>query len=156
MAFENLSEKLQNVFKNLRSKGRLTEEDVKEFEDHVCPTCGSCSGMYTANSMNCLTEALGMGLGGNGTIPAVYSERIKLAKHAGMAVMEMYRKDIRPRDIMTKDAVLNALTVDMALGCSTNSMLHLPAIAHEIGFDFVRNISFCDCAKFDAHSFFHE
>ena len=99
----------------------------------MSPTCGSCSGMYTANSMNCLTEALGMGLRGNGTIPAVYSERIKLAKHAGMAVMEMYRKDIRPRDIMTKEAVLNALTVDMALGCSTNSMLHLPAIAHEVG-----------------------
>lgn len=116
--------------------GTMTEEDVKEFEEKTCPTCGSCSGMYTANSMNCLTEALGMGLRGNGTIPAVYSERIKLAKHAGMAVMEMYRKDIRPRDIMTKDAVLNALTVDMALGCSTNSMLHLPAIAHEIGFDF--------------------
>ncbi len=116
--------------------GTMTEEEVREFEEKVCPTCGSCSGMYTANSMNCLTEALGMGLAGNGTIPAVYSERIKLAKHAGMAVMEMYRKDIRPRDIMTKDAILNALTVDMALGCSTNSMLHLPAIAHEIGFDF--------------------
>ena len=116
--------------------GTMTEEQVREFEEKVCPTCGSCSGMYTANSMNCLTEALGMGLAGNGTIPAVYSERIKLAKHAGMAVMEMYRKDIRPRDIMTKDAILNALTVDMALGCSTNSMLHLPAIAHEIGFDF--------------------
>ena len=105
----------------------------REFEEKVCPTCGSCSGMYTANSMNCLTEALGMGLRGNGTIPAVYSERIKLAKHAGMAVMDMYRKNIRPRDIMTKDAILNALTVDMALGCSTNSMLHLPAIAHEAG-----------------------
>ena len=116
--------------------GSMTEDDVKEFEEKVCPTCGSCSGMYTANSMNCLTEALGMGLGGNGTIPAVYSERIKLAKHAGMAVMEMYHKDIRPRDIMTKESILNALTVDMALGCSTNSMLHLPAIAHEIGFDF--------------------
>ncbi|MBE5881738.1 MAG: dihydroxy-acid dehydratase [Lachnospiraceae bacterium] len=116
--------------------GTMTEEEVREFEEKVCPTCGSCSGMYTANSMNCLTEALGMGLAGNGTIPAVYSERIKLAKHAGMAVMEMYRQDIRPRDIMTKDAILNALTVDMALGCSTNSMLHLPAIAHEIGFDF--------------------
>ncbi|MBQ8198805.1 MAG: dihydroxy-acid dehydratase [Lachnospiraceae bacterium] len=116
--------------------GTMTEDEVREFEEKVCPTCGSCSGMYTANSMNCLTEALGMGLQGNGTIPAVYSERIKLAKHAGMAVMEMYRKDIRPRDIMTKDAILNALTVDMALGCSTNSMLHLPAIAHEIGFDF--------------------
>ena len=116
--------------------GTMTEEEVTEFENKVCPTCGSCSGMYTANSMNCLTEALGMGLQGNGTIPAVYSERIKLAKHAGMAVMEMFRKDIRPRDIMTKDAILNALTIDMALGCSTNSMLHLPAIAHEVGFDF--------------------
>ena len=116
--------------------GTMTLEDVEEFENKACPTCGSCSGMYTANSMNCLTEALGMGLGGNGTIPAVYSERIKLAKHAGMAVMELYRKNIRPRDIMTKESMLNALTVDMALGCSTNSMLHLPAIAHEIGFDF--------------------
>lgn len=116
--------------------GTMTEEDVCEFEEKACPTCGSCSGMYTANSMNCLTEALGMGLQGNGTIPAVYSDRLRLAKHAGMAVMEMYNKNICPRDIMTKDAVLNALTVDMALGCSTNSMLHLPAIAHEIGFDF--------------------
>lgn len=116
--------------------GKMTLEQVKEFEEKVCPTCGSCSGMYTANSMNCLTEALGMGLKGNGTIPAVYSERLKLAKHAGMAVMELVKKNIRPRDIMTKDAILNALTVDMALGCSTNSMLHLPAIAHEIGFDF--------------------
>lgn len=116
--------------------GKLTDEQVQEFVEKVCPTCGSCSGMYTANSMNCLTEALGMGLKGNGTIPAVYSERIKLAKHAGMAVMDLLEKDIRPRDIMTKDAILNALTVDMALGCSTNSMLHLPAIAHEIGFDF--------------------
>ena len=114
----------------------MTEEDVCEFENKVCPTCGSCSGMYTANSMNCLTEVLGMGLPGNGTIPAVYSERIRLAKHAGMQVMELYRKNIRPRDIMTKEAILNALTVDMALGCSTNSMLHLPAIAHEIGMDF--------------------
>ena len=116
--------------------GNLSEEDVLEYENKACPTCGSCSGMYTANSMNCLTEALGMGLRGNGTIPAVYSERIKLAKHAGMAVMEMFRQNIRPRDIMTKEAIINALTVDMALGCSTNSMLHLPAIAHEIGFDF--------------------
>ncbi len=116
--------------------GNMTEEDVCEFEEKVCPTCGSCSGMYTANSMNCLTEALGMGLKGNGTIPAVYSDRIRLAKHAGMAVMDLYRKNIRPRDIMTKEAILNALTVDMALGCSTNSMLHLPAIAHEVGFDF--------------------
>ena len=116
--------------------GTMTEDDVLEYENKVCPTCGSCSGMYTANSMNCLTEALGMGLRGNGTIPAVYSERIKLAKHAGMAVMEMYKKNIRPRDIITKEAIMNALTVDMALGCSTNSMLHIPAIAHEIGFDF--------------------
>ncbi len=116
--------------------GKMTEEDVREFEAKVCPTCGSCSGMYTANSMNCLTEALGMGLRGNGTIPAVYSERIKLAKHAGMAVMDMLNKGITARKIMTKEAILNALTVDMALGCSTNSMLHLPAIAHEIGFDF--------------------
>lgn len=113
--------------------GTMTEEDVCEFENKVCPTCGSCSGMYTANSMNCLTEVLGMGLRGNGTIPAVYSERIKLAKHAGMQVMEMLRRNIRPRDIMTKEAFMNALTMDMALGCSTNSMLHLPAIAHEAG-----------------------
>ena len=116
--------------------GTMTEDDVKEFEQKACPTCGSCSGMYTANSMNCLTEALGMGLGGNGTIPAVYSDRIRLAKHAGMAVMKLLEQDIRPRDIMTKESIINALTVDMALGCSTNSMLHLPAIAHEIGFDF--------------------
>ena len=111
--------------------GTMTEEDVTEYENKVCPTCGSCSGMYTANSMNCLTEVLGMGLGGNGTIPAVYSERIRLAKHAGMKVMELWEKNIRPRDIMTEEAILNALTVDMALGCSTNSMLHIPAIAHE-------------------------
>ena len=116
--------------------GNMSEEDVREFENKACPTCGSCSGMYTANSMNCLTEVLGMGLGGNGTIPAVYSERIRLAKQAGMKVMEMYERNIRPLDIMTEDAILNALTVDMALGCSTNSMLHLPAIAHEIGMDF--------------------
>ena len=116
--------------------GTLSDEDLCEFENKVCPTCGSCSGMYTANSMNCLTEVLGMGLRGNGTIPAVYSERIRLAKHAGMKVMELLEKNIRPRDIMTEDAILNALTVDMALGCSTNSMLHLPAIAHEIGMDF--------------------
>ena len=122
--------------------GKIDEAKLTEFENKVCPTCGSCSGMYTANSMNCLTEALGMGLRGNGTIPAVYSERIRLAKHAGMQVMELYRKNIRPRDIMTKEAVLNALTVDMALGCSTNSMLHLPAIAHEIGMDF--DISFAN------------
>ena len=116
--------------------GKLDEDGLTECEMKTCPTCGSCSGMYTANSMNCLTEVLGMGLRGNGTIPAVYSERIRLAKHAGMQVMEMYRQNIRPRDIMTEDAILNALTVDMALGCSTNSMLHLPAIAHEIGMDF--------------------
>lgn len=115
--------------------GNMSEEDVREFESKACPTCGSCSGMYTANSMNCLTEVLGMGLKGNGTIPAVYSERIKLAKHAGMQVMEMYRQNIRPKDIMTEKAFMNALTMDMALGCSTNSMLHLPAIAHEAGVD---------------------
>lgn len=115
--------------------GNMTEEDVKEYEQKACPTCGSCSGMYTANSMNCLTEVLGMGLKGNGTIPAVYSERLKLAKHAGMAVMEMLKKNICPRDIMTEKAFRNALTMDMALGCSTNSMLHLPAIAHEAGVD---------------------
>lgn len=119
-----------------QAAGKMTDEDVCEFERNVCPTCGSCSGMYTANSMNCLTEALGMGLCGNGTIPAVYSQRLALAKHAGMAVMDLYRKNICPRDIITKDSIINALTVDMALGCSTNSMLHIPAIAHEIGFDF--------------------
>ncbi|MCI8741219.1 MAG: dihydroxy-acid dehydratase [Lachnospiraceae bacterium] len=113
--------------------GTMTEEDVEDFANKVCPTCGSCSGMYTANSMNCLTEVLGMGLQGNGTVPAVYSERLRLAKHAGMAVMEMLKKNICPRDIMTKEAFVNALTMDMALGCSTNSMLHLPAIAHEAG-----------------------
>ncbi|MBQ8905618.1 MAG: dihydroxy-acid dehydratase [Ruminococcus sp.] len=111
--------------------GKIDDEKLYEYECKTCPTCGSCSGMYTANSMNCLTEALGMGLRGNGTIPAVYSARIELAKHAGMAVMELVRKNIRPRDIMTKEALMNALTADMALGCSTNSMLHLPAIAHE-------------------------
>ena len=125
--------------------GKFTLEDVEEFENNACPTCGSCSGMYTANSMNCLTEVLGMGLRGNGTIPAVYSERIKLAKQTGMAVMDMYRKNIRPRDIMTADAFENALTADMALGCSTNSMLHLPAIANECGIkidlDMVNQIS---------------
>ncbi len=113
--------------------GNLTEEEVLEYENKTCPTCGSCSGMYTANSMNCLTEVLGMGLKGNGTIPAVYSERLKLAKHAGMQVMKLIELNICPRDIMTEKAFLNALTVDMALGCSTNSMLHLPAIAHEAG-----------------------
>lgn len=121
--------------------GKMTEEDVLEFENKACPTCGSCSGMYTANSMNCLTEAIGMGLQGNGTIPAVYSDRIKLAKHAGMKVMELLEKNIRPRDIMTKEAFMNALTVDMALGCSTNTMLHLPAIAHEAGVDLDMDIA---------------
>ncbi len=112
---------------------KMTMEDLCEFEEKVCPTCGSCSGMYTANSMNCLTEALGMGLRGNGTIPAVYSERIRLAKHAGMQIVELVNKNIKPRDIMTKEAFTNALITDMALGCSTNSMLHLPAIANEAG-----------------------
>lgn len=113
--------------------GKITDDDLHEYEENVCPTCGSCSGMYTANSMNCLTEAIGMGLQGNGTIPAVYSSRIRLAKEAGYAVMHLLEKDIRPRDIMKKEAFINALTVDMALGCSTNTMLHLPAIAHECG-----------------------
>lgn len=121
--------------------GKMTLEDVEEFENNACPTCGSCSGMYTANSMNCLTEVLGMGLKGNGTIPAVYSERIKLAKMAGMQVMELYRKNIRPLDIMTEKAFMNALTADMALGCSTNSMLHLPAIANECGIDINLDIA---------------
>ena len=113
--------------------GKISAEELDEYENKACPTCGSCSGMYTANSMNCLTEAIGMGLQGNGTIPAVYSDRIKLAKHAGMKVMELLEKDIRPLDIMTEKAFMNALTVDMALGCSTNTMLHLPAIAREAG-----------------------
>ncbi len=121
--------------------GTMSEEEVTNFEEHVCPTCGSCSGMYTANSMNCLTESLGMGLPGNGTIPAVYSERIQLAKHAGMAVMDLFRKNIRPLDIMTEDAFMNALTMDMALGCSTNSMLHLPAIAYEAGIEINLDIA---------------
>ena len=121
--------------------GKIGEEKLKEYERKTCPTCGSCSGMYTANSMNCLTEALGMGLRGNGTIPAVYSARIELAKHAGMAVMEMLQRNIRPRDILTEAAFRNALTVDMALGCSTNSMLHLPAIAHECGIEINLDIA---------------
>lgn len=121
--------------------GKITEEKLCEYECKTCPTCGSCSGMYTANSMNCLTEALGMGLRGNGTIPAVYSQRIELAKHVGMQIMELIKKDIRPRDIMTKEAFYNALTVDMALGCSTNSMLHLPAIAHECGIEINLDIA---------------
>ena len=129
---------LSSIFEAVgaNAAGTLSDEGLVEFENKVCPTCGSCSGMYTANSMNCLTEVLGMGLRGNGTIPAVYSERIRLAKHAGMKVMELWEKNICPRDIMTEKAMLNALTVDMALGCSTNSILHLPAIAHEIGMDF--------------------
>ena len=121
--------------------GTMTQEKLTEFEEKACPTCGSCSGMYTANSMNCLTEAIGMGLKGNGTIPAVYSERIRLAKHAGMKIMELVEKDIKPRDIMTEDAFMNALIVDMALGCSTNSMLHLPAIAREAGVDLNLDIA---------------
>ncbi len=121
--------------------GTMSAEKVEEYVNKVCPTCGSCSGMYTANSMNCMTEVLGMGLRGNGTIPAVYSERIRLAKHAGMAVMDMYRKNIRPSDIMTKEAFMNCLTVDMALGCSTNTMLHLPAIAHEAGIELNMDIA---------------
>ena len=121
--------------------GKITEEKLHEFECKTCPTCGSCSGMYTANSMNCLTEAIGMGLRGNGTIPAVYSSRIELAKHAGMKIMELIKRDIRPRDIMTKEAFENALTVDMALGCSTNTMLHLPAIAHECGIEIDLDIA---------------
>ena len=128
---------LSSIFEAVGSRqaGTMTEEQLDEFEEYGCPTCGSCSGMYTANSMNCLTEAIGMGLRGNGTIPAVYSARIRLAKHAGNQVMEMYRNNIRPRDIITERSIRNALTVDMALGCSTNTMLHLPAIAHEIGFE---------------------
>lgn len=121
--------------------GKMSLEEVEEYENKACPTCGSCSGMYTANSMNCLTEVLGMGLRGNGTIPAVYSERIRLAKHAGMKIMELVEKDIKPKDIMTRDAFLNALTTDMALGCSTNSMLHLPAVAHEAGIDLNLDIA---------------
>ncbi|MBQ7961748.1 MAG: dihydroxy-acid dehydratase [Clostridia bacterium] len=121
--------------------GKIDDAKLHEFECKTCPTCGSCSGMYTANSMNCLTEAIGMGLRGNGTIPAVYSQRIELAKHAGMKIMELVKKDIKPRDIMTKEAFENALTVDMALGCSTNTMLHLPAIAHECGIDIDLDIA---------------
>ena len=123
------------------SAGKMTEEKLCEYEEKACPTCGSCSGMYTANSMNCLTETIGMGLPGNGTIPAVYSARIRLAKHAGYAVMDLVKKDIRPKDIMTKEAFMNALTMDMALGCSTNTMLHLPAIAHEAGVELNMEIA---------------
>ncbi len=127
--------------------GKMSEEELDYFVEKACPTCGSCSAMYTANSMNCLTEVLGMGLQGNGTIPAVYSERIRLAKHAGMKIMELLEKNIRPRDIMTEKAFMNALTVDMALGCSTNSMLHLPAIAHEAGVDLDVDIANSISAK---------
>ena len=123
------------------SSGKITDEELDEYENKVCPSCGSCSGMYTANSMNCLTEVLGMGLKGNGTIPAAYSERLRLAKHAGMKIMELLEKNIRPRDIMTEAAFRNALTMDMALGCSTNSMLHLPAIAHECGIELDLDIA---------------
>ena len=130
-----------------QAAGKITMDELTEFEEKACPTCGSCSGMYTANSMNCLTEAIGMGLPGNGTIPAVYSERIRLAKHAGMKIMELIEKDIKPRDIMTKEAFYNALAVDMALGCSTNSMLHLPAIAHECGIDLDLSIANAISAK---------
>ncbi|MDO4522316.1 MAG: dihydroxy-acid dehydratase [Eubacteriales bacterium] len=146
---KNQKRSLSSMFEAVGSyaAGTMTEEDVYEFECKTCPTCGSCSGMYTANSMNCLTEALGMGLQGNGTIPAVYSERIKLAKHAGMKIMELLEKNIRPRDIMTEKAFHNALTVDMALGCSTNSMLHLPAIAHEAGVELNVDIANAISAK---------
>lgn len=134
---------LSSVFEAVggHAAGKLSIEEVEEYESKACPTCGSCSGMYTANSMNCLTEALGMGLRGNGTIPAVYSARIQLAKQAGMQIMELLDKDIRPRDIMTENAFMNALAVDMALGCSTNSMLHLPAIAHEVGIELDLDIA---------------
>lgn len=134
---------LSSMFEAVGAKkaGTIDEKELAYFDEHTCPTCGSCSGMYTANSMNCLTEAIGMGLGGNGTIPAVYSERLRLAKMAGYAVMDMLKKNIRPRDIMTKEAFMNALTVDMALGCSTNTMLHLPAIAHEAGIELNMEIA---------------
>ena len=134
---------LSSMFEAVGSynSGKITFDELMEYENKVCPTCGSCSGMYTANSMNCLTEVLGMGLRGNGTIPAVYSERIQLAKRAGMKIMELLEKDIKPRDIMTEDAFRNALTMDMALGCSTNSMLHLPAIAHECGIELNPSIA---------------
>ena len=134
---------LSSMFETVgaHAAGKMTEEQVNDYVCNACPTCGSCSGMYTANSMNCLTEAIGMGLQGNGTIPAVYSQRIKLAKHAGMKIMELLEKNIRPRDILTEQAFMNALTVDMALGCSTNTMLHLPAIAHEAGVELNLDIA---------------
>ncbi|EGW38047.1 dihydroxy-acid dehydratase [Desulfosporosinus sp. OT] len=136
ISFSNVSEAVSEF-----QAGKITKEKLQEFENKGCPTCGSCSGMYTANSMNCLTEVLGMGLEGNGTIPAVYSARIQLAKHAGMKIMELLKRNIRPRDIMTQGAFENALTLDMALGCSTNSMLHLPAIAHECGIELNLDIA---------------
>lgn len=136
VSFSSVSEAVSEF-----QSGKITEEKLLEYENKTCPTCGSCSGMFTANSMNCLTEVLGMGLRGNGTVPAVYSERIQLAKRAGMQIMELLKRDIRPRDIMTEDAFKNALTLDMALGCSTNSMLHLPAIAHECGIELDLNIA---------------
>lgn len=134
---------LSSMFEAVGAKkaGTIDEEELRYFDEHTCPTCGSCSGMYTANSMNCLTEAIGMGLRGNGTVPAVYSERLRIAKMAGYAVMDMLKKNIRPRDILTKEAFMNALTVDMALGCSTNTMLHLPAIAHEAGIELNMEIA---------------
>ncbi len=140
---EGRKRSLSSMFEAVGSvaAGTMTMEELCEYEEKVCPTCGSCSGMYTANSMNCLTEAIGMGLKGNGTIPAVYSARIRLAKHAGMKIMSLVRDNVRPRDIMTKEAFENALTVDMALGCSTNTMLHLPAIAHEAGIEINMEIA---------------
>ncbi len=140
---EGRKRSLSSMFEAVGSvaAGTMTMEQLCEYEEKVCPTCGSCSGMYTANSMNCLTEAIGMGLKGNGTIPAVYSARIRLAKHAGMKIMDLVRDNVRPRDIMTKEAFENALTVDMALGCSTNTMLHLPAIAHEAGIEINMEIA---------------
>jgi dihydroxy-acid dehydratase len=142
ISFSNISEAVGEF-----NSGKISAVKLEEYEHKTCPTCGSCSGMFTANSMNCLTEALGMGLRGNGTIPAVYSERLELAKHAGMKIMELLEKDIKPRDIMTEKAFMNALTVDMALGCSTNSMLHLPAIAHECGVDINLDIANSISAK---------
>ena len=141
--FDGRKRSLSSMFEAVGAyeAGKMTAEKVEEYVNKVCPTCGSCSGMYTANSMNCMTEVLGMGLQGNGTIPAVYSERIRLAKHAGMKVMELLKNNVRPSDIMTKKAFLNCLTVDMALGCSTNTMLHLPAIAHEAGVELNMDIA---------------
>ena len=136
ISYSNISEAVSAY-----QKGKIDQDTLCAYENGACPTCGSCSGMYTANSMNCLTEAIGMGLRGNGTVPAVYSQRLKIAKHAGMKVMELLEKNIRPRDILTKEAFENALTIDMALGCSTNTMLHLPAIAHEAGVEINLDIA---------------